>query len=611
VTQSFIVQAPAGSGKTELLTQRYLKLLSVCDEPENVMAMTFTKKGVSEIIERVLSALQSTSRVRPKEPHKQKTYDLAIAVLKRSKQRGWQLLQTPERIKISTIDGLSSRITRSSPKKEQLATLRILAQDWEREKAYQFAAEQTLLMINDEDHKQDISSVLLYLNNNIEKFYRLITSMLSRRDQWLGNLCQGDIKLLKNSSKEVIIQHLTLLGKKSKYRFDKKFFDLLSINDKFGYIKVLPINKIEDLEKWKDIARLCLTKDKKPKWRKTVDKRNGFLSIFKEQKHEFIEILKSFGADDNLRELLSEVLLLPDPILSEMESDILIDVIQVLKLSVVQLNLYFEREQVYDFIEVSFRADSALDARFYISDTVLHYEKKVIHILIDEFQDTSSFQFSLIRKLIQGWQIADGKTLFIVGDPMQSIYRFRGSMVRLFLQTRDKGVANVKLKPLMLSTNFRSSKSIIDGNNTFFSCIFPNQENIDRDAINYLPSQPYSDVENTSAITFYPFLHKQHQVEAISVSKIVTNFIKDPEKMDKNIAILVRKRKHLKDIITELEGKNIAFEASKTSPLKDHILTKDLLSLTKALLHLGDKLAWLSVLRAPWCGLLLEDLLVF
>ena len=62
ITQSYIVQAPAGSGKTELLTQRYLKLLSTCSDPENVIAMTFTNKAVDELTERVLSSLKSTNR---------------------------------------------------------------------------------------------------------------------------------------------------------------------------------------------------------------------------------------------------------------------------------------------------------------------------------------------------------------------------------------------------------------------------------------------------------------------------------------------------------------------------------------------------------------------
>ncbi|SHN93741.1 ATP-dependent DNA helicase pcrA, partial [Bathymodiolus heckerae thiotrophic gill symbiont] len=91
-TQSFIVQAPAGSGKTELLTQRYLKLLSISDSPESVLAMTFTKKAVSELKARVIDALKSVESGRPQQPHKQITFDLAVAVLARSRKYEWHII---------------------------------------------------------------------------------------------------------------------------------------------------------------------------------------------------------------------------------------------------------------------------------------------------------------------------------------------------------------------------------------------------------------------------------------------------------------------------------------------------------------------------------------
>ena len=76
VKKSFIIQAPAGSGKTELLIQRYLSLLLEVSVPEQVLAVTFTRKASLEMKERVIEALNNVKTDNPpKEDFKILTYN--------------------------------------------------------------------------------------------------------------------------------------------------------------------------------------------------------------------------------------------------------------------------------------------------------------------------------------------------------------------------------------------------------------------------------------------------------------------------------------------------------------------------------------------------------
>lgn len=615
ITQSFIVQAPAGSGKTELLTQRYLKLLSVCENPENIIAMTFTNKAVDELSKRVLSALKSTQKSRPTLAHKQTTFDLATKVMLRSDAKNWQLLQNSKRLKISTIDGLSSLISNRYPLESQLVPYQIMAKKWQQDAAYKYAAMQTLLMIDDEQHGKVIANLLLYLDNNIERFYRLMIQMLAKRDQWLTRLYQGDalnVEALKQSAKQIVSQHLFDLEKVAKTHLNTQFFQSLQGNThpRYSKIKALPNAKIDALELWQDLADLLLKGGvgKKNEWRQSVNIKNGFAPEAKAQKLKFVEFLETLQNQDDFRDLLFGVLNLPEIDFSQAQADTLAVIAQVLKLCTAQLNVYFEQQQAHDFIQVALNANQALDGRISVSDAALFLDYQLQHLLIDEFQDTNASQFNTLEKLIDQWQVGDDKTLFLVGDPMQSIYRFRESQVGLFLQVKARGIANIEPISLVLNANFRSSQSIVERNNEFFKNIFPKHEDIYQGAIAYSPSQSASDFVNEAAVNFRLFAPNQLEKQAQIVVGIVQQKLGDFP--DGEVAILVRNRSHLRAIIPLLKQHNIAFEGVKTTALKEHLLTRDLFSLTKALMHLGDKLAWLSVLRSPFCGLILDDLLI-
>ena len=120
-TRSFIVQAPAGSGKTELLIQRFLVLLAVVERPEEVLAITFTRKAAGEMKRRVLQALARArdsigdeTIVAGAGANERVTLALARRALARDAERGWRIEQNTARLRIQTIDGLCASLTRQS-----------------------------------------------------------------------------------------------------------------------------------------------------------------------------------------------------------------------------------------------------------------------------------------------------------------------------------------------------------------------------------------------------------------------------------------------------------------------------------------------------------------
>ncbi len=115
-TRSFIVQAPAGSGKTELLIQRLLALLATVEEPEQVVAITFTRKAAAEMRARVRRALDKAAAGEAgATAHERTTLELARAVVARDVERGWELLAQPQRLRVDTLDAFNAWLAQQLP----------------------------------------------------------------------------------------------------------------------------------------------------------------------------------------------------------------------------------------------------------------------------------------------------------------------------------------------------------------------------------------------------------------------------------------------------------------------------------------------------------------
>jgi ATP-dependent helicase/nuclease subunit A len=181
---SFIVEAPAGAGKTELLTQRFLRLLATVDEPEEIIAITFTRKAAGEMRQRIQESLHAAhAGVLPDAEHKRITFDLACKALARSAECGWQLETQPGRLRLTTIDALCSSLARQMPLLSRFGAQPSVAEDARRH--YDEAARRALDHLEDNDaHAQNVAIALGYLDNDVTRLVSLLADMLARREQW-------------------------------------------------------------------------------------------------------------------------------------------------------------------------------------------------------------------------------------------------------------------------------------------------------------------------------------------------------------------------------------------------------------------------------------------
>src|SRR5881397_3512701 len=183
VTRSFLVQAPAGSGKTELLIQRFLALLARVDMPERIVAMTFTRKAAGEMRERIVAALRDAENATPVDTaHAQRTRELALGALRQDQRQGWRLATHPARLQLRTIDALCASLARQAPLATGLGPRPRL--DEHCAPRYEQAAREILLAAAPNDPAW--RRLLAHQDNDADRVVALLADMLGKRDQWLG-----------------------------------------------------------------------------------------------------------------------------------------------------------------------------------------------------------------------------------------------------------------------------------------------------------------------------------------------------------------------------------------------------------------------------------------
>jgi ATP-dependent exoDNAse (exonuclease V) beta subunit len=609
------------------------------DEPEQVLAITFTRKATAEMRMRVLEALASAARSGDPAAgeHERDVRRLAHAALAHAEARGWQLIEQPQRLNIQTIDSLALSIAYQTPLLSQLGGPLTPTEDVK--PLYALAAERTLAHLGDpaEQELADALAEMLKLRDaNLMDCEALIAGMLARRDQWLLVLpvilrkerpweeLRAKLEEPFRREHETVIENLRREFSRIPGALDE-LLNLARIACDNGLEQLLAVRnmrdtaELTDVPHWQCLCHLLLTAN--GDWRSTINARVGFpAQTHRESASRLKAIIAQLSTNTALLAELCKLRDLPPAAYSEEEWRTVRNIFIVLRHAIAQLRVVFAEQGVIDFAEAGIAAHAALQD----AAVLMRLDEHVRHLLVDEFQDTSRPHLALLQALLEDWQPGDGRTCFFVGDPMQSIYLFRDAESRLFHQVREHGMeignAYLPLKTLQLSTNFRSTPAIVNPLNEVFERVLGADPD---DEVQYAAS-----VSSKAGAEHAPdalHLHVQafekdsrppnelDAAEADSMIELIQAHRPAIERAQRDggkyrVAVLARARTHLVEIIARLRQAQISFRGVKIDLLPDRQEILDLLSLLRALLHPADRIAWLAVLRAPWCGLTIPAL---
>ncbi|HVU44820.1 MAG TPA: UvrD-helicase domain-containing protein, partial [Terracidiphilus sp.] len=675
-SRSILVRAPAGSGKTDLLTRRFLRLLSEVDEPGQIVAITFTKAAAAEMRHRILAELEKAAAREGGEADADEfsMESLAWRALARSRALGWNLTELPAQLRISTIDSFCRELALQRPLLSSLGGgLDIGEQPSE---LYRRAARRTLESIdgNDAVLRESIEALLLWRDNGWHEIEDQLVKMLAQRDRWMHGFVldrDPDWDVLRaqleapfcNAVRSALTQLSELLHQVPHARSEAlelaRFACTHGAATLFQQLAELaefpaaPFESAAELDEAQEacncLARLLLTQDG---FRKQVDKRHGFPSDRKQEKARLLNLIAELGKIPGFETALATIAELPPARYTEDDWRIIRACFALLRRAAAELQVVFAEATRADYIEVAQIAESVLRGQSEIpSEAALAVADGIRHLLVDEFQDTSRRQHQLLARLIAAWDERAGRTCFVVGDPMQSIYFFRDADAELFPRVESIGLELPQELPLAfdavgLFANFRTARPLVTRLNAFFEDVFRADDGSGVRFAYAEPARAESEPESADDQRPRMELHFEFVPDAVrgrsggadkdsivpereaAIDRQTTEIVAlirahherieqtrmeneqrgDAEKKKYRVAVLGRTHKVLAPVAEALREARIPFRAVELEELSQRPEVLDALALAQALLNDEDRVAWLGVLRAPWCGLSLADL---
>ena len=572
ITDNLLVNAGAGSGKTTVLTARYIRLLEEGGlEPGQIVAITFTKRAAREMRERI---------------------DLSLAERAASGDSRWQrardqLVSAP----ISTIHAFYARILRAFPVEANIdPSFRVLE-----EMESSFLLDQALAKVIQEARTEKcphldrlgelLGAQVLEEENNLSVQLREIYQTLRNRGIGVEKACLSEYygklpgwqqcrdKLLQILAGEAELA--AVLGSKDKPELAKVRQALVEAGSLLASAK----NPHDLVELYRYLLPLTALTGGNTKGHK-----------------EFVR-----DGVRHLSLLLSEALA---PLLGEGT-----------------LTLLIRLERIYHELKVKAGGLDYSDLQFGVGrlfvqapEVLPKLRQRYKTYMIDEFQDTDRLQQQIIAKLVEGpgGEIPPGR-LFLVGDEKQSIYRFRGAEVRVFDEVRRKLTASAPQREKRITCNFRSRQPLIDLVNALFSQLMGKGEGVKYIDLtgNREGQGPCAELVSCSPANDQSPIEAEAQALAARIRKMVTEkeeLVADKEDRPRpvrygDIAVLLRARTHLREYEHCLRLAGIPYTVVGGIGFFQQQEIVDMYNLLRAVNNLRDELALAAVLRSPLVAL--------
>ncbi len=549
-----VVEAGAGSGKTRALVARYLHILERGRAGvDGIVAITFTENAAAEMRDRIR--------------HKIKEY---IASYGEKNFLNREAIKKLPHARISTIHGFSARVLKENPLESGLIPGFKVIEGIERSVFIEETMNEFIMQLWGSEYESQSRLLLDVLEEEAFDHKRIrqkiseiisIACKLHLEPPW-KIFSDGELNVQDECSL------LRLLG-------EKIDGDLKDSRNRYAQNRVASIRE----------ARFELIK-------------TGISSSKARLVHEIKESCKGIqelkGASEEEKEIVFNLLQIANHLLDIYDTRLNQIYLPLAEEAYRFLNKKMSDSGFLDYENLLVRARDLLKNN---TDLLRYYRKKIKFIMVDEFQDTDSLQYELINLIAE----KRGANTFIVGDPVQSIFRFRGGDPTVFNAVKEK-----ESDPKRFAYNYRSEKPLIDFYNNFFSSLLYQSYQTMRAKKDLLPQK--NNIEFMFALRSDGSEWRDEEANNIALRIIQ---LRKEGRNYKDIAVIFRSKKYIYIYENALRGLGVPFSSSSGSGFFGRPEVRDVAVFLKYLLNPKDRIAEACVLRSPFCGASDDELLSY